>query len=118
MDNVNHPKHYETGPFECIELTSKCGFCVGNAAKYVWRHNDKNNPTEDLKKAKWYIEYAESHPYARGADQWPAGMSKELAELEILKFAQVPDFWKAMRREDLEGMKKAVEARLSELEEQ
>lgn len=50
MDNVNHPKHYETGPFECIELTSKCGFCVGNAAKYVWRHNDKQNPTEDLKK--------------------------------------------------------------------
>lgn len=55
MDNVNHPKHYETGPFECIELTSKCGFCVGNAAKYVWRHNDKQNPTEDLKKVKTVV---------------------------------------------------------------
>lgn len=22
MDNVNHPKHYENGPFECIELTA------------------------------------------------------------------------------------------------
>lgn len=22
-DNINHPKHYETGPFECIELSSR-----------------------------------------------------------------------------------------------
>lgn len=43
--------------------------------------------------------------------------SGRLAELEILKFAQVPDFWKAVRREDLEGMKKDVEERLEELEE-
>lgn len=43
--------------------------------------------------------------------------SGRLAELEMLKFAQVPDFWKAVRREDLEGMKNAVEERLEEVEE-
>lgn len=26
MDNVNHPKHYENGPFECIELTRLLSF--------------------------------------------------------------------------------------------
>lgn len=25
-DNVNHPKHYESGPFECIELTRLLSF--------------------------------------------------------------------------------------------
>lgn len=28
VDNVNHPKHYETGPFECIELSSRFSFAV------------------------------------------------------------------------------------------
>ena len=36
-DNVNHPEHYETGPFECIELSHHYSFAVGNAIKYVWR---------------------------------------------------------------------------------
>lgn len=55
-DNVNHPSHYaDNGPFECIELTEQFDFCVGNAIKYVWRHNDKGKPVEDLSKALWYL---------------------------------------------------------------
>ena len=32
------------------------GFCLGNAVKYIWRADLKNDAIEDLKKAKWYIE--------------------------------------------------------------
>jgi hypothetical protein len=30
-------------------------YCQGNALKYLWRHQYKSNPIEDLKKAQWYI---------------------------------------------------------------
>lgn len=49
-DNVNHPNHYTSGPFECIELTSRYPFLGGNAIKYVYRWQGKNG-LEDLRKA-------------------------------------------------------------------
>ena len=59
---VNHPKHYD-GKYECIEVMRDVfgedavkNFCILNAFKYIWRHNKKNG-TEDLKKAKWYLEF-------------------------------------------------------------
>ena len=30
-------------------------FCAGNVVKYVGRYKYKENPVEDLKKAKWYL---------------------------------------------------------------
>lgn len=62
-DMVNHPKHYQ-GKYECIdvledvtkELTGIEAFCTANAIKYLWRWKKKNG-VEDLKKAKWYIQY-------------------------------------------------------------
>ena len=33
------------------------GFCLGNALKYILRAKHKENYVEDLKKAKWYIDY-------------------------------------------------------------
>lgn len=61
MDNVNHPSHYETGKFECIDVMIKTqgleavkSFCVCNAFKYIYRHVHKNN-IEDIKKAEWYL---------------------------------------------------------------
>jgi hypothetical protein len=56
-DNVNHPKHYTQHPsgVECIQITEHMGFCVGNAIKYLWRHEQKGG-VEDLKKARWYID--------------------------------------------------------------
>lgn len=61
-DVVNHPAHYETGKFECIEVMREVfgdealkGFCQCNAFKYLYRMNRKNG-IEDMKKAKWYID--------------------------------------------------------------
>lgn len=60
-DLVNHPNHYETGKFECIEVMEEAlgrdvvkGFCIGNAFKYLYRAKRKNG-LEDLKKAQWYL---------------------------------------------------------------
>lgn len=60
-DNVNHPSHYETGKFECIEVMQEIfgvdavrDFCKCNAFKYVYRM-DRKNGTEDVKKASWYL---------------------------------------------------------------
>ena len=57
-DSVNHPKHYTDHPsgVECIQITEHMGFCLGNAIKYIWRADLKNDAIEDLEKAKWYIE--------------------------------------------------------------
>lgn len=57
-ENVNHPSHYTSHPsgVECIQVTEHMGFNLGNAVKYVWRADLKNDAIEDLKKAKWYIE--------------------------------------------------------------
>ena len=60
-DVINHPNHYETGKFECIEVMQEAlgvdavkNFCLCNAFKYIYRHNRKNG-LEDIKKAQWYI---------------------------------------------------------------
>lgn len=57
-DAVHHPKHYTSHPsgIECIQVTEHMGFNLGNALKYLWRADLKNDAIEDLKKAKWYIE--------------------------------------------------------------
>ncbi len=56
-DPVNHPAHYTGHPsgVECIDITEHCNFCIGNAIKYLWRH-DRKGGIEDLEKAKWYID--------------------------------------------------------------
>jgi len=56
-DVVNHPPHYTSHPsgVECIQITEHMGFNLGNALKYVWRADLKNNAIEDLEKARWYI---------------------------------------------------------------
>lgn len=57
-DPVNHPAHYATHPsgVEVIEITRHLNFNVGNAVKYICRHNLKGKPQEDLQKAAWYIQ--------------------------------------------------------------
>ena len=59
---VNHPDHYKTGKYECIEAMKEIfgvdavkDFCKMNAFKYLWRA-DRKNGDEDLKKAKWYLD--------------------------------------------------------------
>ena len=57
-DLVNHPPHYTSHPsgIECIQITEHMGFNLGNALKYIWRADLKNDADEDLRKAVWYIE--------------------------------------------------------------
>jgi hypothetical protein len=56
-DPVKHPKHYTNHPsgVECITITRHMGFNLGNAIKYIWRADLKNNAIEDLQKAAFYI---------------------------------------------------------------
>lgn len=57
-DLVNHPPHYTGHPsgVECIQITEHMGFNLGNAIKYIWRADLKNDAVEDLKKARWYLD--------------------------------------------------------------
>jgi len=56
-DPIN-PAHYREHPsgIDCIQITKHENFCIGNAIKYLWRHDKKAEPIQDLKKAIWYIE--------------------------------------------------------------
>lgn len=65
-NNVDHPNHYQSEMgIEVIdvikaftsELSGEEAFCIGNAIKYICRYSKKNG-TEDLEKAKWYIDRA------------------------------------------------------------
>lgn len=56
-DNVNHPAHYETGKFECIDVMvetqgveATMDFCVCNALKYIYRHSNKKTVSKILRK--------------------------------------------------------------------
>lgn len=60
-DNVNHPSHYTTGKYECIDVMIELygvefvkDFCLGNSFKYLYRAKRKNG-IEDIKKAAWYL---------------------------------------------------------------
>lgn len=63
-DLVNHPPHYNGGKtqcecgrkIECIDVTRHFNFALGNAIKYIWRCELKQNKLEDLKKARWYLD--------------------------------------------------------------
>lgn len=64
-DRVDHPAHYNQMPFEVIEITKHFSFTLGNAIKYICRAgfkseegmSQKQKTIEDLKKARWYIDY-------------------------------------------------------------
>lgn len=57
-ETVDHPAHYTAHPsgIECIEITEHMGFCLGNAVKYIWRADLKDDAIEDLHKAVWYVQ--------------------------------------------------------------
>ena len=65
MSKVDHPNHYNAGKIEVIEYLKDQGivedFCIGNVIKYISRYKYKSSPIQDLKKAKWYLEYIINH---------------------------------------------------------
>ena len=58
-DAVNHPAHYNMGRIEVIDAIDAwgLGFSLGNAVKYIARAEHKSKPTEDLTKARWYVDH-------------------------------------------------------------
>ena len=62
VDMVNSPPHYNQTGIECIHAISAAtdaGFkyyLQGNVMKYLWRFDYKDQPLEDLQKAKWYLD--------------------------------------------------------------
>lgn len=60
---VNHPDHYKTGKFECIDVMleifgpqATMDFCLLNSFKYIYRCVAKGKKDEDIAKAMWYID--------------------------------------------------------------
>jgi len=85
-DAVNHPAHYTQGdarcsqcghPIECIDVTEHHGFAVGNAIKYLWRHQYKGSPLQDLEKARWYVERAIEQHKREALRQRPSGVGHD-----------------------------------------
>ncbi len=59
-EQVNHPNHYGGGdnPYEAIKVIEawELNFCLGNTIKYISRAGKKGSQTQDLRKAKWYLD--------------------------------------------------------------
>lgn len=88
-DHVEYPGHYE-GHLECI-LAERYSYTLGNAIKYVWRHEAKGRPEEDLDEALWYLALADRN-------QEPAlpttlGLLRQLANAD---FAHAKPFWRGL----------------------
>ena len=65
-EHVEHPAHYNSlgakcggcgRPIECIDVVGAMSFNLGNAVKYVWRAPHKGRSIEDLKKARFYLDF-------------------------------------------------------------
>ena len=66
-DQVNSPSHYTKCRVEAIEIIEDvvagapdpvAGYLVGQTLKYLLRAWHKNNATQDLQKAAWYLSRA------------------------------------------------------------
>ena len=55
---VDHPKHYNMGKYEAIDVIEDwgLGFNLGYTVKYISRAGHKDNILQDLKKALWYLD--------------------------------------------------------------
>ena len=69
-DRVNSPSHYTSGKREVIDTIEDAvkdapsnifGMLQGQVLKYVLRVWLKDNPLEDLKKARWYLDRLIGH---------------------------------------------------------
>ena len=69
-DRVNSPSHYTSGKREVIDTIEDAvkdapstifGMLQGQVLKYVLRVWLKDNPLEDLKKARWYLDRLITH---------------------------------------------------------
>lgn len=54
VSNPHHYTHASITPIDAIEAWG-LNFSLGNAVKYIARHEHKGVPLQDLKKAQWYL---------------------------------------------------------------
>lgn len=61
-DPIN-PSHYRQGEVECIDAIRAAlgrdgfiAYCRGNVQKYTWRLGLKDDPLQEARKAKWYLD--------------------------------------------------------------
>ena len=59
---VNHPDHYKNAKYECIDVMldnfgaeATMQFCLLNAFKYLWRLGKKDDNSQEVRKAMWYL---------------------------------------------------------------
>lgn len=78
MEKVNHPYHYKTGNYECIDVMEDVfgtdavqWFCILNAFKYLYRCEFKDSCVTDLQKAVWYLQYAINSMESEGINDEP-----------------------------------------------
>lgn len=64
-EQVNHPAHYNDYSIEVIEMMARIWgveetrmFCEMNAFKYRMRLGHKDDINQDIKKERWYLDYA------------------------------------------------------------
>lgn len=76
-EKVNHPDHYNTDSYECIDVMEEVfgkeavkNFCKLNAFKYLWRADEKDG-MDDIRKAKWYLERVQSMEAEEEPDEDP-----------------------------------------------
>lgn len=129
-DPVEHPQHYESGPYECILLTECFTFNVGNCLKYVWRHKLKNHPLEDLRKARWYAlraisngeDFAPAVPLVKAQSGGLRHPQYDWRTLLLIKADSVSDvreqdFWLAVFLNDHPGIETALDQLIKETQE-
>ena len=140
-DNVNHPSHYGGDTvYETIKVLHAwdLNFNLGNAVKYISRAGKKNDYIEDLKKARFYLDYEIQHhgqtaeatsnvaePSKLSQDQTSNGeanTTSELAELEARLFQvsielidQLKDPLYTELRKDVDSLNAKVNTNINDL---
>jgi len=64
-DKINHPKHYNQGKFETVEIIDDIcqfyhgeeGAALGHALTYLGRAPHKGEKMQDLLKAQWWVNH-------------------------------------------------------------
>ena len=109
---VNHPKHYNRGDIEAIEVIEDWNlyFSVGSAVKYIARLGAKDLELQELEKTRWYLERVNSNGIGSSVavskkfnpdiviKDW--GLNELLGY--VLKFIYYEDFKKAILALDME----------------
>jgi hypothetical protein len=89
-ENIN-PSWYKRSNIECIDAIEEMAegwppqtaYRLGCLLKYIWRHRDKGNPVEDLKKAMWYLE-EEIKALSETDDGWKPVEKKSILYVRIV----------------------------------